>query len=371
MNAAIATKPALDTEKRDEFADRLFESTLGALDLVTVYLGEHLGLYRALADRGASTSAELAQATGTTERYAREWLEQQAASAIVEVDDARLPARRRRYTLPPEHAEVLLDSDSLAYVGPLGRLVVGMARPVQAVGEAFRSGGGVPWEAYGDDVRTAQADFNRPQFLNLLASEWLPAMPDVHEHLQADPPAHVADIACGAGWSSIAIAKGYPKVTVEGFDLDAPSIDAARLNALREGVSDRVHFAVADAAETAFEGRYDLVTVFEALHDMSHPVDALRTVHRLVAKDGAVLVMDERVAEAFELPTTETERFLYQCSVLLCLPNGMAEQPSAATGTVMRAETMQRYAEAAGFSSVTVLPIEHELFRFYRLKPKP
>jgi len=116
-------------------------------------------------------------------------------------------------------------------------------------------------------------------------------------------------------------------------------------------------------------GALDLVTVFEALHDMSRPVDALRTMHRLVAKDGAVLVMDERVSEAFELPTTETERFLYQCSVLLCLPNGMAEQPSAATGTVMREETMRRYAEGAGFSSVRVVPIEHELFRFYPLKP--
>jgi len=357
----------VDPARRAAFADRLFESTVAAFDLVTMYIGERLGLYSALAAAGPSTSAALAAATGTSERYAREWLEQQAAGGLLAVDDPALPADRRRFSLPPEHAEVLLDEGSLSYLAPLGRLLVGIVGPLEEVIEAFRTGGGVPWDAYDEPVRTGQADFNRPQFLELLASEWLPAIPDVHARLLAEPPARVADIACGAGWSSIAIALGYPRTVVDGFDLDEPSIAAARANAEAMGVAERVRFTVADATDPPLDGGYDLVTVFEALHDLSQPVEALTAMRRLATPHGAVLVMDERVADTFEAPATPVERFLYQASVLLCLPNGMAEQPSAATGTVMRLETLRRHAAAAGFSNAEVLPIEHDLFRFYRL----
>jgi SAM-dependent methyltransferase len=336
--------------------------------LLTVHLGDRLGYYRALAEEGDSTSADLAAATGTQERLAREWLEQQAVAGILEVDEVEAEAADRRYRIPAGHAEVLVDRESLAHLTPLARLGVSMAQTLPAVEEAFRTGGGVGWEEYGDLGREAQADANRPVFANLLGSEWLPAVPDVHARLQADPPARVADVACGAGWSSIAIARAYPKVTVDGFDLDAASVKLANANLAGTEVADRVTFQLRDAGDPALAGSYQLVTVFEALHDMSRPVEVLRVLRGLAAEDGAVIAMDERVADAFTAPGDEVERLMYTYSVLCCLPVGLADTPSAGTGTVMRVDTLRRYAAEAGFADVEVLPIEHETFRFYRLR---
>lgn len=177
----------------------------------------------------------------------------------------------------------------------------------------------------------------------------------------------MADIGCGAGWSSIGIARSYPKVQVDGFDLDAPSIILAQTHVQEAALSDRVHFQVRDAGDPTLAGAYDLVTAFECLHDMAQPVEVLQAMRRLAGKYGAVLVVDERVSETFMGPGNDVEWMMYGWSVLHCLPVGMAEQPSAATGTVMRLATVQRYATAAGFRRVEVLPIENALFRFYRL----
>ncbi|HSK15694.1 MAG TPA: class I SAM-dependent methyltransferase [Gaiellaceae bacterium] len=353
--------------RRDALAERLFGAALGAYELFTVHLGDRLGLYRALAGGEEMTPADLAGATGTQERYAREWLEQQAVAGILEVDDQAAAPDERRYRLPAEHAEVLTDRDSLAYLTPMARYAVAFGKVLEAVEQAFRAGGGVAWEAYGSFGREAQADANRPVFLNLLGSEWLPAIPDVHERLSADPPPRIADVACGGGWSSIAMALAYPNATVDGYDVDEPSIELARRNAQEAGVDDRVRFHVRDGAERGDEGAYQLVTVFEAVHDLSRPVDFLRTLRGLVAADGAVVVMDERVADEFTAPGDEVERLMYTYSVLCCLPVGLSETPSAGTGTVMRADTLRGYAREAGFADVEVLPIEHEVFRLYRL----
>ena len=355
-----------DVAARDALAERLFGAALGAYELMTVHLGDRLGLYRALREQGEATPAELAAATGTHERYAREWLEQQAVAGILEVDAGAAPDERR-YSLPPGHAEVLIDRESLAHVTPMARFGISFASVLPAVEEAFRTGGGVPWEEYGELGRDAQGDVNRPLFANLLGSEWLPAIPDVHERLLVDPPARVADVACGAGWSSIAIARAYPKVTVDGYDLDEASVELARANLVGTGVEERVAFHLRDAGDPELAGSYQLVTVFEALHDMSQPVEVLRALRGLVAEDGAVVVMDERVADVFTAPGDEVERLMYTYSVLCCLPVGLADTPSAGTGTVMRTDTLRRYAADAGFAEVDVLPIEHEVFRFYRL----
>jgi len=352
------------SEQRDTLAGRLFQSAFGAMEALTVYLGDRLGLYRELAEGGPATAAELAARTGTAERPIREWLEQQAAAGILEVDDAGAEETARRYHLPVGHAEVLLDANSLSYMTPLLRFLP--ALPIPAIVGAFKSGKGVPWSAYGADAREGQAGMNRPHFLQFMGSEWLPAIPDVHSRLMADPPGRVADIGCGAGWSSIAIAKAYPKVQVDGFDLDAEAIQTARRNAADQGLADRVRFEARDAADPALSGRYDLVTAFECIHDLGRPVEALATMRRLAADGGAVIVMDERVGETFAAPADELERFFYAASVLLCLHNGLADGP-AGTGTVMRPATLHRYAREAGFRDIQVLPIEHDLWRFYRL----
>lgn len=348
-------------------AARLFEANLATYDVATIYIGDRLGLYAALAAAGPATATELAQRSGTHERYVREWLEQQAVAGILSVDDAAADPARRRYALPAGHAEVLLDRDSLSYLAPLARFTIGTLTGLPKLLEAFRSGGGVAYPDYGDDAREGQADANRTLYVNLLGSAWLPAVPDLHARLLANPPARVADVACGTGWSSIALARAYPRVRVDGFDSDAPSIALARRNAAEAGVSDRVTFAVRDASDPAAQGAYELVTVFEALHDMPRPVEALRAMRGMLAPGGAIVIADERVHDSFRAPSAD-ERLFYSWSVLFCLPTGMADPPSAGTGAVMRPDTLRRYAREAGFGAVEVLPIENELWRFYRLR---
>jgi len=361
------TSLATTDERRDALVERLFEATLGAFDLLTIYLGDRLGLYRALAENGASTAGELARAAGIHERYAREWLEQQAMSAILEVDDPDAEAGDRRYVLPEGHEEPLLNESSLNYIAPIAQAVVACVRPLDALLDAFRSGDGVPYAQYGADLHEGQARFTRPMFEGLLTTEWLPAVPDVHARLQADPPARVADVACGLGRSSIAIAQGYPKVTVDGIDLDEASIARARELLPGSGVEDRVTFHHANAADPGFSERYDLVTVFEALHDMSYPVEVLSTLRGLLAEGGSMIVGDERTAERFSLDAGPVERLYYGFSVLHCLPVGMVGEDPAGTGTVMRESTVRAYAQQAGFAEFEVLPIENDFWRFYRM----
>ena len=351
----------------DEFAGRLFDAVLGAMDMWAIYLGEQLGFYAALAGEGPMTTDELSEATSADVRYTREWLEQQAVTGMLEVASADDDAQKRAFALPPGHAEVLLDEDSLNYLAPLLRLLVGAASPLPRVLEAYRSGGGVPYADYGPDLIEGQAGINRTMLLQLLGDEWLPAVPDVHARLQASPPARVADFGCGAGWAAIGIAKAYTGALADGFDLDPASIELANQNAGEHGVADRVNFEVRDAGDPALQGQYDLVIAVECIHDMSDPVAALKVMRRLAGEDGTVMVVDERVADEFSPPGSELEWMMYGWSMLHCLPVGMADQPSVATGTVLRAPLLTRYAEEAGFNRTEVLPIEADFFRFYRL----
>ena len=254
-------------------------------------------------------------------------------------------------------------------MAPMAQLLVACALPIHAVAAAFGTGEGVPYADYGADLHEGVARANRPLFDNLLATDWLPAVPAIHDRLNGDPPARVADVACGLGRSSIAIARTYPNVRVDGIDLDEPSIAAARKHLAGSGVEDRVEFHARDAGDAQHAGRYDLVTIFEALHDMSRPVDVLAALRGMLAEGGSVIVGDERVEDEFTVPAGEIERLYYGFSVLHCLPVGMVGPDPAGTGTVMRAGTVRRYAEEAGFAEVEVLPIENEFYRFYRLLP--
>lgn len=348
------------------FAEQLFGLGLGAFEAVTVTLGRRLGLYHALADHGPCTAAGLARAAGIDERYAREWLEQQAVAGIIAVDDPAPGPDERRYQLPLAAAICLNDPESLASMGPLFDFLNSLVTVLPALENAFRDGTGVPYAAYG--IHDVQGDFNRPAFQHLLVGDWLARVPGLTERL-ARPGARVAEIGSGEGWAAIAIAQAFPGVRVEGFDLDDASVAAARRHAAEAGVSDRVVFEVADVARTEdFEGGHDVVLAFEMVHDLARPVDALATMRRLGGPDATYLVMDEAVAEEFEAPTENpVERLFYCASVLHCLPAGRAEQPSAATGTMMRPATLRGYAEQAGFAGIDVLPIEHDLFRFYAL----
>lgn len=345
---------------------RLSAAALATLELFAVYLGDRLGFYRALAEGGPAVAAELAARSGAAERYVREWLEQQAAAGILACANPGAAAGERRFALPPGYERALVDADGLDAMTPFVQAVVGATRPLEALVAAFRSGAGVPFAAYGADLRDGLARSSRPLFRHLLVQEWLPAMPDVHARLRR-PGARVADIGMGQGWSSIAFAHGYPALRVDGFDLDEASVAAARRNAEAAGVADRVRFEARDAGDAGLAGRYDLAFAFECIHDMADPVRALAAMRCLVGSGGTALVVDELVADDFDPPTDDAERLMYAFSVLHCLPVGMVEQPSAATGTVMRRATFERYARQAGFRAVEELPIEHESYRFYRL----
>ena len=350
--------------------ERVVASTIGLFDLAGIYLGQRLGLYRALRDGGDATSGELAERANVDERYAREWLEFQAVTGLLLVDDVNAGAGDRRYALPAAYAETLIDADSPNYIAPLARQALGMLRPLPQLLEAFRTGRGVPYPEYGEDTRDGIAELNRAMFINELGSAWLPAIPDVHARLGSPPGACVADLGCGTGWSSIAIARAYPHVFVDGMDTDEASIAAARANAAAEGLEDRVRFFVRDVGEPGLEGAYDVVTIFEALHDMARPVEALENARRLLGEGGTMIVADERVAEEFVAPGDDLERLMYGFSVVHCLAVGRADhEHSAATGTVMRPAALREYGQAAGFAHVETLPIDNDFWRFYRLDP--
>ncbi|MGM0590275.1 MAG: SAM-dependent methyltransferase, partial [Halobacteriota archaeon] len=351
----------------DVFAETFFESIVGAFETVSVYLGDRLGYYEVLADVSV-TPRELARATDTDERYAREWLEHQTVVGVLAVEDESVPADLRRYALPASAVEVLTDRDSLNYLAPMARLFVGSIAPLEDLVDAYRTGAGIAYAAYGPDLHEGQAAMNRPAFLHLLGEEWLPSIPDVDARLRSDTPARVADVGCGHGWSSIGIAESYEHVRVDGFDLDEASVKAARANVATAGLDDRVTIHHRDAGDPGIEGDYDLVTAFECIHDMPDPVSVLRTMRRLAGDDGTVVVMDERVGDDFTAAGTDVERLMYGFSFTHCLPVGRVDEPSAATGTVMRAGTLREYATEAGFEDVTVLPIENDFFRFYRLE---
>lgn len=354
------TTPDAPARTSQELVERIFSASVAAMDIFGIYLGERLGLYRALTNGPLSTEA-LATTAGIDPRYAREWLEQQAASGLVDFAGGA-------FSLPPAYAAVLADRDSADYFAPIARMLVAAAGQLPSLVSAFRTGGGIGWDAYGHDMIEGQSELNRPFFLHQLGTDVFPRIPPVHERLSR-PGASVAEIGFGGGWASIAIARAYPGARVDGFDPDAHSVRIARENAEGAGVSDRATFHQMDGAEAAASGRtYDLVCAFECLHDMANPVAVLASMRELAGSNGVVLVMDERVPDEFTGPGDEVERFMYGWSVTTCLPNGLAESPSAATGTVLRLPILETYAREAGFEAVDVLDIENDFFRFYILR---
>jgi SAM-dependent methyltransferase len=346
----------------EQFAERLFGSALGFADILAVYLGDRLGWYRSLAAEGPSTAEELAERTGTSSRYAREWLEQQAVSGVLSVGPA---GADRRFTLPAGAVEVLTDERSLNYFAPVARIFGAVGPVLPELLSAYRSGGGVIWADFGADAREGQADINRPWFDELPRA--FAGVDGLHS-LLTQPGTRVADVGTGAGWSSIALARAYPGLQVDGFDIDDPSIELARANAADAGVSDRVRFHNADGDGLSNFGRFDAAFAFECIHDMPRPVEVLADMRRAVREGGPVIVMDEAVAETFVAPGDDVDRMMYAYSLFICLPDGLSHHPSVGTGTVMRPDVLRGYAREAGFADVEILPIEDfALFRFYSL----
>jgi len=248
-------------------------------------------------------------------------------------------------------------------VSPFADMIAGGGLVLDRVVAAYRTGAGVPYADYGKAFRDGQAGINRPAFGSDLVTSWMQAVPDVAARLNSG--GKIADLGCGAGWSTIAMAKAYPRATVIGVDADEASIADARANA--DGVS--VEFVAADATVLADWGPFDLILILEVLHDLSHPIEVLRATHAALGSDGAVLVADEKVGEGFAPNGDELERMMYGWSVAYCLPASMAEEDSAAIGTVMRPGTVQDLAGQAGFDSIEISDIDAGFFRLYVLRP--
>jgi SAM-dependent methyltransferase len=363
-----STASASSPEARgQDLVDRLFGSLLSGLELLSVELGRRLGFYEALREHGPIRAAAFAAATDVAERYAREWLEQQAAAGFIEAS-ATPDAALREYSLPAAHVPVFVDEEDPLYFIGGAMALEGAGLTLPAVAEAYRTGEGVSYDRFGPEIRGAIAALNRPGFVHELA-DWVAAMPDVVDRLEAGGA--VLDAGCGSGWSTIALARAFPDARVVGVDLDAPSIADARRNVAEAGLEERIAIVDGNASDesalTSPEGGFALVTVFEALHDMGEPVKALIAFREVLAPGGAVLVADERVGDEFTAPADELDRLNYAFSVLHCLPATMAESTSIANGTVLRAPTVHAWAAEAGFAQSGELPIEHELWRFYRL----
>jgi SAM-dependent methyltransferase len=350
--------------------ERVFAAAVDAMDVVAIAIGDRLGYYAALG-AGPTTPDALAQATGTSRRYCREWLEQQAMSGYLEHRDGV-------FGLAPGVAEVLARKGTTTWLAPMARQVVAAAAQWTRIADVAARGDGLGWSDYGPDMFEAQSDMNAAALLEWLADDWLPAaLPTVHARLAAGDPLRVADVGCGGAWAAIALARRFPAVRVDGYDVDAATVDLARRNAEAHGVADRVRVLHQDPAEKAPAGTYDLVMAFECVHDMPDPVPVLRAMRRMVAPDGHVLVADMAGAEEFEPDQDLVQRALYGFSVLICLPDAMTGNPEGATGTVMRPSTMHRYARGAGFTSAVPLDVEHDFWRFYELtrarvpRPRP
>ncbi len=354
-------------EDVEAVADKMFGDLLGAMNIYALTIGDALGWYQALANADALTSPQLAAATDTDERYAREWLEQQTVAGYIGVVDASLDATERQYVLSPAAAEVLTNRESLAYMAPFAGFVSTFGASLDRIVEVYRTGEGVGWHEHGRGARCGQAEANRPMFMHLLGQEYLPSIEDIHATLTSGT-ARVADVGCGLGWSSIGIASAYPGVTVDGYDIDEPSITEAAANAAEAGVGDRVNFMTVDVGTLDSEG-YDIAMAFECVHDMADPVSVLSAMRAMVKADGTVIIMDERVSDTFTGENDPVEQLLYGFSLVCCLPDGRNAPESVATGTIMRRPLFEQYATEAGFSAVEVLPIENDFFQFYRLTP--
>ena len=348
----------------EALTSRLLQSTIHALELYGIYLGKELGLYAALKSRGPLTPIELAHEARIDARYAREWLEQQAVAGLLVVEQPAASAVERRYGLPAEHVNVLVTEDHPAHLAPLAQMVAGIGGTLEPVLAAYRRGGGVPYTLFGSAFRKGQAGINRPAFSSDLVERWIPAAPDIQQR-RLSSSLRVADVGCGAGWSTIALERAFPRAEVIGFDADEASVADARRNA--NGAT--VRFELRDAVAIAEAGPFDLILVLEALHDMARPADVLQSVRQALAPGGSVLIADEKVADRFHAPGDEIERLTYGWSIVHCLPVAMSDSPSAAVGTVIRTDTVRELAGAAGFARVDVLPVNAGFLRIYRLSP--
>src|ERR1044072_3701915 len=333
----------IDQGKLEAFLGKVVTDFGAALSSSLVYIGQKLGLYKALAEAGPSTPAELAARTDTQERYVSEWLGHQASGGYVEYDP-----QTARFSLSPEQAAALADEESPAFVGGGFYLIKAMTNAVPRIEESFRNGGGILWGDHDPDLFVGVERFFRPGYRTHLVNDWIPALTGIEEKLKAGGT--VADVGCGHGASTIIMAQAYPASRFHGFGNHAPSIERARRAAEEAGVADRVTFEVSSASEIP-EGPYDLVCFFDCLHDMGDPSGAARRPAEGRAEGGRALTVEPRAGNSVEENINIVGRTFSAASTLCCTSNSLA-LGGPALGAVATEDALREVVTGAGFKEV-------------------
>jgi SAM-dependent methyltransferase len=340
--ATVAEPAVLDEKKLMDFVFKAVDEVGATLNAALVVMGDKLGYYRALAHAGPLSPAQLAARTGTAERYVQEWLNAQAAGGYVDYDPAT-----GRYTLPPEQAVALTDESSPAYLPGFFQLALGSVIDSPKITDTARSGEGLGWHEHVHDVHEGCERFFRPGYNANLVVAWLPALDGVVEKLERG--ARVADVGCGHGASTILMAQAFPQSTFVGSDYHEGSIETARIRAEETGVAERVSFETAPAAGHP-GGGYDLVTMFDCLHDMGDPVGAARKVHEMLAPDGTWMIVEPAAGDRVEDNLNPVGRAYYGFSTLLCTPASLSQEVGLALGAQAGEARIREVVEAAGFN---------------------
>jgi SAM-dependent methyltransferase len=331
----------IDPGRLEAFLGKVVSDFGAAMSATLVYIGQKLGLYRALADAGPLTPAELAERTNTAERYVREWLLNQAAGGYVEYE-----AESDKYWLSPEQAVALTDEASPYFVGGGFYLVKALVRAEPRIADAFRTGEGMLWGEHDPDLFVGTERFFRPGYTAHLVAQWIPSLTGAEEKLRAG--ATVADVGCGHGASTIILAREYPNSRFFGYDNHAPSIAKATEAAKNAGLEDRVSFEVSDAASYR-DRQYDLIAFFDCLHDMGDPEGAMRHAFDTLAADGCVMIVEPMAADTVEGNFNVVGRTFSAASTLCCTANSLA-LGGPALGAVAPERAIRAVAEAGGFT---------------------
>ncbi|MGD0221730.1 MAG: class I SAM-dependent methyltransferase [Terriglobia bacterium] len=333
----------IDHAKLEKFMGQALGELGAGMNAALVIIGDKLGLYKAMSGAGPMSSAELAQKTGTTERYVREWLCAQAAGGFVNYD-----ATTGRFILPDEQAFALAVEDSPAYLPGAFQVIASVLKDEPRITEAFRTGAGVGWHEHCADLFQGTERFFRPSYAANLVSSWIPALDRVGAKLQAG--AKVADVGCGHGASTILMAKAYPNSQFVGFDYHAPSIESAWKAAEKAGVQDRVGFQVAWAK--GFPGKnYDLVAFFDCLHDMGDPAGAAAHVRQSLAPGATWMIVEPFAHERVEQNLNPVGRVFYSASTMVCTPASRAQEVGLALGAQAGEQRLREVVMQGGFKS--------------------
>lgn len=356
-----ALPPAFDQVKREAFAGRALGDTSMCMVTLMAALGDRLGLFKNLATRGPSTSVELAERTGLSERYAREWLGGMTAARYVKYDPDS-----GRFALPPEHAPTLAQEDDPFFMGGQYQTMLAAIAQISRVEEAFRTGGGVPQSAYDDSLWDGQARVSARWTENLLTQVWLPALPEVQAKLQRG--AAVADVGCGRGLALIKLAQAYPNSYYVGYDLFEPAIARASENARAADVADRVRFQQLDATN-GLPAQFDVITAFDVIHDAADPRGLLRAIRQAMKTDGIHVCVERNCSDTLEENIGPIGALSYGISLFYCMTTSLAAG-GAGLGALGLPETrLRELCIDAGFRSVDRLPLENPFNAVYAIKP--